>query len=146
MPSSTFSRGLLAIPQGERSFSTNVNEDPTLSRSSGQRSAILVGTEKKDPLRPPCLPDLEGVMEREGQTRSLALGDPASCPSLPGPRRGSEGLQLRLHRHLRPGVRSQTRGLWLPAVLPGQVAEREGCGRAGEGVSPGKGKVPEDLS
>lgn len=64
------------------------------------------------------------------------------APPLPDPGRGSEDLQLHLHHHLRLGVSFQTRGLWLPSVLPGQVTER-GRGQVIEDW--GGGEVREDL-
>lgn len=76
-----------------------------------------------------------------GQASVLDLRKPCTRPPpLPDPGRGSEDLQLHLHCHLRLGVSFQTRGLWLPPFLPGQVTEERGMGElsGSRGVSPGE--------
>lgn len=112
----------------------HVNEDPTLSQSSSPWLAIM-GQRRKALLDLPCLPDLGG-----GGTGAIP-GLIHRAPSLPDPGRGSEDLQLHLHHHLRLGVSFQTRGLWLPSVLPGQVTE---TGR-GQVTEHGGGGMWEDL-
>lgn len=65
-----------------------------------------------------------------GRASGLGLRKPCIWPlTLPDPGRGSEDLQLHLHRHLCIGVSFQTCGLRLPPVLPGQVMQRKRSGR-----------------